>query len=62
MANITLVTFLYLLLRDKLPTGEVELLLQNAEKGCKAGSVMFSNPFLEQYARGLAARLRGDSQ
>ena len=54
MTQQRLVTFLYLLMRDKLPTGEVENLLKEAEK---ARSPVFSAIYLENYARELAKRI-----
>lgn len=50
-------TFLYLLMRDKLPTGEVELLIKHVEEFAWA-SPKFTAEYLESYAMSLAERLR----
>lgn len=50
-----LVTFLYLLMRDELPTGKVEALIKEVELAPKP---MFTGVYLESYARQLAERLR----
>jgi hypothetical protein len=51
--NDKLVTFLYLLMRDELPTGKVENLIAQAN----VGRPIFSGAYLESYARQLAERL-----
>lgn len=54
-----LVTFLYVLMRDELPTGRVEDLMRQATLIIKGdGDVAFSNGFLARYAQHLAKRLR----
>jgi hypothetical protein len=56
-SNDKLVTFLYILLRDHLPSGVVEgIMINHAEKG---GTPVFSNPFTEGHARELAGRMVG---
>lgn len=52
-----LVAFLYLLMRDSLPTGEVERLIQETEHATPVQN-QFSAVHLEAYARQLASRLR----
>ena len=52
-----LVTFLYILMRDKLPTGEVEKLVHDAEQ-YKGQICIFSSSELAQYATSLCKRLR----
>lgn len=57
-----LVQFLYVLLRDRLPAGDLEEIVRvHVEKARAAGPgpVTFSNPHLEAYARELAARIEG---
>jgi hypothetical protein len=49
-----LVTFLYLLTRDELPSGQVERLLAEVER---ADAPTFSAPFVEAQAREWTARL-----
>jgi len=51
------VTFLYLLLKEKLPAGEVEVIVNEAEIN-KGTTVLFSNKGLQLYAEELADRLR----
>ena len=51
-----LTSFLYDLLRDHLPAGVVEKLVQNAL--AENGSVEYTNGYLAQYAQNLANRLR----
>ncbi len=51
--------FLYLLLRDYLPSGQVEAIMLNV-RSCAGKTVSFSNPLLAQYAAELAAELWGD--
>jgi len=54
-----LVCFLYLLMRDKLPTGIVEQLVINTEKRNRADNFEFSNGWLAKYSKFLAKRLEG---
>lgn len=54
-ANVKLVAFLYLLLRDSVPAGEIARLMKEADKG--ASGAEFTNKHLETYARELAALL-----
>jgi hypothetical protein len=49
-----LVRFLYLLMRDHLPTGVVEGIVQSDDK-----VIHFTNGFLARYAQDMAARLAG---
>lgn len=49
-----LVRFLYLLMRDHLPTGVVEGLVHSEDK-----VIHFTNGFLARYAQDMAARLAG---
>jgi hypothetical protein len=58
MENDKLVIFLYLLMRDELPIGKVENLLQHVEKAGNAQRALFSGEFLAAYAKEMAARLR----
>ncbi len=50
-----LVSFLYTLLRDHLPAGEVELITREAEKH---HDVAYSNSYLAGYASNIASRLQ----
>jgi hypothetical protein len=53
--NRKLVYFLYLLLRDHLPAGEVESIVRSINKGsCR---VDFTNGWLAEYSKNLADRL-----
>lgn len=52
-----LVAFLYLLMRDELPTGTVAGILANHIRKPKLTPWVFSNPHLEAYAREIAAEL-----
>lgn len=52
----TLATFLYLLMRDYVTPGKIELLVQNVVDG--AESVTFGNGFLAKYAENLAKEIR----
>jgi hypothetical protein len=54
-----LLTFMYILLRDHLPAGTVEsIMVHHVEKQVELGlSPIFSNPFVEAYARELVGRL-----
>lgn len=51
--------FLYILLRDHLTSGEVELILEHVMLA-KGGPVQFSNPHLAAYAKDLCERLMHD--
>lgn len=53
--NDPLVSFLYILLRDNLPAGEVEKLTIDAEKYPEA---VLSNRYLAEYATSIASRLQ----
>lgn len=53
-----LVSFLYLLMRDALPVGEVEKLVQNCEDTGEDHVDELSNGWLAKYAEDLASRLR----
>jgi hypothetical protein len=50
-----MVAFLYLLMRDHLPTGEVAEIVMDLEK--RGGSYNFSNGWLAKYAVDLTKRL-----
>lgn len=52
----TLTTFFYLLLRDHLPAGKVEMIIHEVITG--ADTVLFTNGFLAQYADNLATALK----
>lgn len=52
--NDKLISFLYFLMRDKLPVGEVENLIHKTEHVDPRQAL----PYLENYARQLAERLR----
>ncbi|MGH9716417.1 MAG: hypothetical protein ACRD4R_06790 [Candidatus Acidiferrales bacterium] len=54
-----LVTFLYILLRDHLPAGDVEAIIVNHVEKFPDRRPIFSNPFVEEYAREIASRLDG---
>lgn len=53
-----LTSFLYVLMRDELPVGKVEILVREieSEKGMKA---VYTNGWLAKYAHNLANKLRG---
>jgi hypothetical protein len=51
-----LVCFLYLLLGDKLPAGQIEVLVRDAE--IWARNTEYSNGWLAEYAKNIAQRLR----
>jgi hypothetical protein len=51
-------SFLYLLLRDKLPAGEVEALVMEVEKCTDKSKVLYSNKYIADYAKELAFRIR----
>jgi hypothetical protein len=50
--------FLYLLMRDHLPVGEVEKLVQSCEDTGEDNKGPLSNGWLAKYAEDLARRLR----
>lgn len=52
-----LTQFFYLVMRDKLPTGEVEWVMDQVRKGAGM-DVAHSAPHLEAYAASLAAEIR----
>ena len=52
----TLTTFFYLLLRDHLPAGKVEMIIHEVITG--ADAVLFTNGYLAQYADNLASTLK----
>ena len=52
-----LVAFLYLLMRDQMPTGDVAGILQNHIRKLGTTAWIFSNRHLEAYAREIAAEL-----
>lgn len=55
--NSKLVSFLYSLLRDHLPAGEVEEIVQASQ----VEEVAYTNGYLAQYAKDLAERLKDDA-
>lgn len=57
MAHTGLVSFLYILLRDKLPAGVVEALVIDHVEKTDGKVVKFSNPHLQAYAEELAGRI-----
>lgn len=52
-----LIVFLYHLMRDHLPSGAVESLVQASEEIDLEAEITFSNPYLLQYAMDLVKRL-----
>lgn len=56
------VAFLYLLLRDKLPAGDVETLVTEATTALEPGPVRLVNPYLAGLAHDYAERLREASR
>lgn len=50
--------FLYLLIRDHLPAGEVEKLVKDCELTAEDAKAQLSNGWLAEYAKDLATRLR----
>ena len=52
-----LTAFLYILMRDELPTGTVAGILQNHIRKLPAEGWIFTNRHLEAYAREIAAEL-----
>jgi hypothetical protein len=57
-----LVLFLYLLMRDKLPTGEVEQLVINTVDAIPKDGILFTNGFLVDYATSITKRLQDASK
>lgn len=58
--NKKLISFLYELMRDHMPTGKVEKLVKNIEIGYELNDeadTLYSNGWLAQYAEDLANRL-----
>lgn len=53
-----LVAFLYLLMRDHLPVGDVEGLVKDVEMTADDSTAQLSNGWLAEHAKDLAARLR----
>lgn len=53
-----LVVFLYVLLRDYIPFGKVETIMQQQIENGKAGPGFLSEPTIARYARELAERLK----
>jgi len=53
--------FVYLLMRDHLPCGEVEAIVQEIEKTGlnKTDEVRFSNGYLAEYAQNITSRIEG---
>jgi hypothetical protein len=52
-----LITFLYILLRDKLPSGSVEDIMEKHVEPTADKEVVYTNPHTEAHARWLAKRL-----
>jgi hypothetical protein len=50
--------FLYLLMRDLVPLGDVEKLVKDSEMTAADSKAQLSNGWLAKYAKDLAARLR----
>lgn len=57
-----LTSFLYELMRDAAPPGEVERVVRHIEQEPKDGDNRYSNGWLAQYAKNLADRLRSVGQ
>lgn len=57
----SLTQFLYLLMRDYLPTGSVESIM-NQVRACKGKEVTHSAPNLESYATSLADEIRATGE
>ena len=55
--NRPLVSFLYELLRDHMPAGDVEIMLRHVEQEIPNLPVRFTNGYLAKYAKLLADRL-----
>jgi len=56
-ADQRLITFLYVLLRDRLPAGQVEAIVVDHVEKARDRTCSYSNPYVEAYARELAERL-----
>ena len=52
-----LVAFLYELLRDSLPSGDLEQIMLNIERS-KGKKITYTNGWLANYAKDIASRLR----
>ena len=52
-----LVCFLYLLLRDQLPAGKVECIMQEIPEFSNTTETLYSNGYLLDYAKDVASRL-----
>lgn len=59
MTDDQLTSFLYILMRDHLPSGVVEDIMAKHVENIGNDEVRFSNPHLEAHARELASRLVG---
>jgi hypothetical protein len=57
-SNDELVAFLYVLMRDHLPCGQVEQIIQDNILAQKEEKITFSNGYLANYAKNLANILR----
>jgi len=57
MENQNLVAFLYILMRDKLPSGAVEEIMEKHVEPVQDMEITFTNPHLEAHARWLANRI-----
>lgn len=53
-----LTSFLYTLMRDAAPVGEVEAIVREIEREAPQGETVYTNGWLAQYAKHLADRLR----
>ena len=60
--NEKLVLFLYLLMRDELPTGKVECIMQQIRTLVSSNTVIYSSHQLESYARDLASEILESSE
>jgi len=60
--NENLVLFLYLLMRDELPTGKVERIMQQIRTLVLPNTVIYSSHQLERYARDLASEMLESSE
>lgn len=60
--NEKLVLFLYLLMRDELPTGKVERIMQQIRTLVLSNTVIYSSHQLESYARDLTNEILGSSE
>jgi hypothetical protein len=57
-----LVKFFYLLIRDYMPAGDIESLMNSVENYKSDIPTVFTNGWLAEYAMNLAKRLRKDSE